>query len=98
MDGHCLKEHICTGGVWRWGGVWPVGDAPDLLGRLGLIADRCPIRPNQEVCIYVSALPFSRKRERETEGRSMPPERRASKGQRRWPLNAHIVEHVLYVL
>ena len=48
-------------------------------GRLGLIADTTAIRPNQEVCIYVSAWPFS-KGEKQRAG-----DAQAAKGQRAWP-------------
>ena len=52
------------GGVWPVGGVWSTRSA-------GAIGSGCrqvsAIRPNQEVCIYVPALPFSRERERERE-------------------------------
>ena len=45
------------GGACPVGGVWSTGSA-------GAIGSDCrqvsAIRPNQEVCIYVSALPFSR--------------------------------------
>ena len=56
------------GGMWRWGGIWPVGGVWST-GSAGAIGSDCgqvsAIRPNQEVCIYVSALPFSKKRERD---------------------------------
>ena len=53
--------------MWRWGGVWPAGGVGST-GSAGAIgSDRgqvSAIRPNQEVGIYVSALPFSRVGER----------------------------------
>ena len=45
------------GGVWPVGGVWSTGSAGVIGSDCGQVS---AIRPNQEVCIYVSALPFSR--------------------------------------
>ena len=76
------------GGVWRgaesgrWGGAWSTGST-------GAIGSDCrqvsAIRPNQEVCIYVSALPFSRRirQERKTDPRGT--EREAKSRQRACP-------------
>ena len=44
------------GGVWPVGGAWSTGSAGAIASDCGQVS---AIRPNQEVCIYVSALPFS---------------------------------------
>ena len=65
------------GGVWPVGGVWSTGSA-------GAIGSDCrqvsAIRPNQEVCIYVSALPFSRGRKKTESGRDSRGQRARGKG------------------
>ena len=45
------------GGVWLVGGVWSTGSAGAIGSDCGQVS---AIRPNQEVCIYASAFPFSR--------------------------------------
>ena len=45
------------GGACPVGGVWSTGSAGAIGSDCGQVS---AIRPNQEVCIYVSALPFSR--------------------------------------
>ena len=69
--------------VWPVGGVWSTRSA-------GAIGSGCrqvsAIRPNQEVCIYVPALPFSRDDQRERE--TLPwTERRGGKS----PENATVI-------
>ena len=54
--------------LWRGGGVWPVGGVWST-GSAGAIGSDCgqvsAISPNQEVCIYASAFPFSEEGHRE---------------------------------
>ena len=52
-----IKIIVEGGGVWPVGGVWSTGSAGAIGSDCGQVS---AIRPNQEVCIYVPALPFSK--------------------------------------
>ena len=99
----CLVDYVRLpfvegGGVWPVGGVWSTRSA-------GAIGSGCrqvsAIRPNQEVCIYVPALPFSREREsgrrsrgQSDEGEKTPRKRHSNCG----PSGARDVQPMLYLL
>ena len=72
------------GGVWPVGGVWSTGSAGAIGSDCGQVS---AISPNQEVCIYASAFPFS-KEDRE---RGDAPVNRSDSGQRGREPGRHVL-------
>ena len=87
--------YVEGGGVWPVGGVWSTGSAGAIGSDCGQVS---AIRPNQEVCIYVSALPFSREENRERRDAQADKRDSGKRGREPGRRVLDTTDHLIYVI